>query len=399
MDLQLPRGFRYAGVACGIKKRAGKRDLALIVAEQNATCAGVYTRNQVVAAPVVLCRQRTPGDSLRAVVINSGNANACTGRRGDEDAVEMTRLVARALGRGIDPSQVLVMSTGVIGHYLPMEKIAVGIERAAHQLGDQLADFTAAAEGILTTDKGIKIGCRTLATPGGRITLAGMAKGAGMIGPNMATMLGCILTDARLDPDQAQRLLQAVADVSFNCISVEGHTSTNDTLILMASGASSTSPLRGDAEYQFVEELKELCIELAKQIPADGEGAAHLIEVAVAGAPTDEQAREVARTVASSNLVKTAIYGNDPNWGRIVSAAGYAPVAIDPRKLTLRLNGVELFRGGEPVPFDAAMVSQSMRENAETRVELQVGNGPGKGWHWSSDLTVEYVRFNSEYTT
>ncbi len=398
-NIQLPSGYRFAGVACGIKAAAGKRDLSLVVADRQALAVGVYTRNSVVAAPVILCRQRTPSDRVRAIVINSGNANACTGSRGDVDAARMAACVADALGGGARAEQVLVMSTGVIGRFLPMDKVESGIHRAAERLDAAPTAFLHAAEGILTTDQGIKVGCRRWDSAGGAVTITAMAKGAGMIGPNMATMLCCIVTDAQMSLSQADRALRSAVDASFNCISVEGHTSTNDSVVMLGR-RSATEKVMADGPFaEFCGNLRSLCIDLAKMIPADGEGATHLVEISVAGAASDEQARSIARTVGSSNLVKTAVYGNDPNWGRIVSAAGYAPVPIDPQRTTLKINGIELFHQGQPVPFDAPQTSRSMKENATTRIELQVGNGPGRGMHWTSDLTEHYVRFNSEYTT
>jgi glutamate N-acetyltransferase/amino-acid N-acetyltransferase len=231
-----------------------------------------------------------------------------------------------------------------------------------------------------------------------------MAKGAGMIGPNMATMLAILMTDAKLTPEIAQPMLQRIADRSFNCISVEGHTSTNDALLLVASGSVRAELDRSDLEEAgFVStlesELTRLAIELATKIPSDGEGATHLIEIQVTGADTDSDADRIARSVANSALVKTAILGGDPNWGRIVSAAGYCGVAFEPAKVSLHLNGFELFRAGTPVPFNAKEVSDSIRSNFSTRVDLKIGNGDGNAKHWTSDLTIDYVKFNSEYTT
>ena len=297
------------------------------------------------------------------------------------------------------PSQVLVMSTGVIGHFLPMEKIEQGIELAVSDLADGEAAFLNAADGILTTDRGRKIASRVLTVEGRKVRLAGMAKGAGMIGPNMATMLCCVVTDAPLTAPQAQRLLAEASDRSFNNISVEGHTSTNDTMLLLANGLSGGQPLSGQAEAAFAECLTDMSIELAKQIPADGEGATHLIEVQVRGAACDGDARRIATEVARSNLVKCAVLGGDPNWGRIVSAVGYAGVSVDPHAIDLKINSIELFRQGEPVKFDARAASQSIRGQFETLIELTVGSGPGSCTHWTSDLSIEYVRFNSEYTT
>ncbi len=404
MGLNLPKGFRFAGIACGIKSRADRKDISLIVSEVPAVAAGVYTQNLVVAAPVTLCRSRTPLSSARAVIVNSGNANACTGERGAKDAAQMCKLAAEAItreavGPEVAEKDVLVMSTGVIGRFLPMEKIALGIDSAAKslQVGEQA--FLNASDGIMTTDKGRKITTRTCDLSGRTIQIAGMAKGAGMIGPNMATMLCCVVTDAPLQPEQAQRLLKYAADRSFNNISVEGHTSTNDTMILLANGQAGGETLSAADEAVFCEHLVAMCIELAKQIPADGEGATHLIEIRVTGAACDADARKISHSIACSNLVKCAILGGDPNWGRIVSAAGYAGVQIDPKQIGLKVNSIELFAAGEPVAFDAKVASASIKGSFDTLIELTVGQGSGCCTHWTSDLTVEYVQFNSEYTT
>jgi glutamate N-acetyltransferase / amino-acid N-acetyltransferase len=404
MELNLPVGFRFAGVACGIKSKQDRKDICLIVSEVPAVAAGVYTQNLVVAAPVVLCRSRTPLATARAIVVNSGNANACTGERGDRDAAQMCSLAAQAinaakLGSSVSDSEVLVMSTGVIGRFLPMEKVEKGITSAASQLavGDQA--FLNAADGILTTDKGRKITTRVCQLGGKTIRIAGMAKGAGMIGPNMATMLCCVVTDAPLTPGQAQKLLNQAANRSFNNISVEGHTSTNDTMVLMANGQAGGDPLSPADEQQFAEHLEAMCIELAKQIPADGEGATHLIEIRVTGAANESDARKISHEIACSNLVKCAILGGDPNWGRIVSAAGYAGAPINPKQIGLKINSIELFAVGEPIAFDAKQASAAIKGSFDTLIELTVGDGPGKCTHWTSDLTVEYVQFNSEYTT
>lgn len=399
MDLDLPKGFQFAGISCSIKKKANTKDITLIVSDVPAVVAGVYTQNQVVAAPVTLCREKTPSQTARAIIVNSGNANACTGAQGDADARKMCSLVAEACGGQFSGKDTFVMSTGVIGRFLPMDKIQTGIANAAAALSSSEQSFLDAADGILTTDNGRKVMTRTCRFGERSIRIAGMAKGAGMIGPNMATMLCCVLTDAKLEPEQAQRILQSVADRSFNNISVEGHTSTNDSMLLMANGQAGGEVLSGEEEAAFVQELTEACIELAKLIPADGEGAGHLIEVVVSGAKTDQEARRISHTVASSNLVKTAVFGNDPNWGRIVSAAGYADAEVNVHCLQLKVNGILLFDAGEPVAFDAKEASHSMRDNATTRIELCVGTGAGTCTHWSSDLSVEYVRFNSEYTT
>ena len=393
----LPEGFRFAGLSCGIKA-SGRPDLALIAGDGDLVAGAVYTTNQIVAAPVVLSRSRTPGSAIRALVVNSGNANACTGRQGDADAQAMCQAVATQLGCQAD--QVLVMSTGIIGRLLPMDRIQPGIEQAAAQLERTSEAFYRAADAILTTDQGRKVVLREFVIDDTPYRLAGMAKGAGMIAPNMATMLAAMLTDVPLTAADAQRLISAAAEVSFNCVSVDGHTSTNDTLALLSSGAASRRPpLSADGMQVFEDHLQQTCIELAKQLPADGEGATHVLEVVVSGAASDADATVIARAVAASPLVKTAIAGGDPNWGRIVSAAGYAGPMIDPASTSLRIVDSVVFENGSPVPFEAAEVSRRMRQSPFVRIELTVGSGPGSTRFWASDLTVEYVKFNADYST
>lgn len=395
-QLALPDGFRLSGITCGIKK-SGKPDLALIVAQPGCVAAGVYTQNQVVAAPVVLSRTRTPGN-IRALVVNSGNANACTGEAGMANAVRMTELVAESIG--CTPAEVVVMSTGIIGHPLPMEKIEAGIGAAASALAEGEAAFLAASDAILTTDVGRKVLTTSFDAPdGNRYKIAGMCKGAGMIGPNMATMLGLVLTDFPLTIAQADAALHFAADRSFNCISVEGHTSTNDSLVLMSSTGEQSGAVDESCFELFMSKLTEMCIHLAKLIPADGEGATHVIEICVRGALTSYSAKRIAKTVSESALVKTAIHGGDPNWGRIVSAAGYAGEAINPASMALTIQGIEVYAAGTPVNFDAKAASEAIRSSKDVKLVLNVGDGDGEATFWTSDLTVDYVKFNSEYTT
>jgi glutamate N-acetyltransferase/amino-acid N-acetyltransferase len=397
MAIRVPQGFRLAGVHCGIKSDARKPDLTLVVCEELATAAGVYTQNLVYAAPVALDRQRTPSDRIRAVVVNSGNANACTGDRGLRDARRMAGLAADACGA--DEDQALVLSTGIIGEYLPLEKIAQGIEAAAAQLGSDEEALISAARAIMTTDKAHKLAGRTLRLGRRSIQITGMAKGAGMIGPRMATMLAVVMTDAALEPEVAQSQLAAAVDVTFNCISVEGHMSTNDTLLLLASGAADPTSLGGEDLTAFSRELGEVCGELAQAIPADGEGATHLITIEVSGCASREAARQIAKTVAESALVKTAVAGGDPNWGRIVSAAGYAGVPFDPNGVRLEVNGFLLYQGGAPAAFDAKAAADSIRQNRETLIRLEFREGDAAIRFWTSDLTVDYVRLNADYHT
>ncbi|MDB4339018.1 bifunctional glutamate N-acetyltransferase/amino-acid acetyltransferase ArgJ [Rubripirellula sp.] len=391
----LPGGFRYSGTACGLKA-SGRKDLSLVVADHAVVAAGVYTQNQIVAAPVINCRSKTPSRSIRAVVTNSGNANACTGEQGQHDANKMCELVADVLD--CDPSQVLVMSTGVIGVPLAMEEISKGIHAANLELNQTTEDFQHAADAICTTDQSRKTASRQFDVDGKTVHITGMAKGAGMIAPNMATMLALITTDASLSEEEAEACLKTACKESFNRISVDGHTSTNDTVILLASGDSKVAIGKSSLEI-FQRALNSLFTELAKLIVADGEGATHVMAIEIIGAVNDDQAFEIAKTVAASPLVKTAITGGDPNWGRIVSAAGYAQAEITPDAATLKICGETIYQNGTPLPFDAATLSQKMKANVEVPIQLRVGLGNGHSNYWSSDLTTDYVRFNSEYTT
>jgi glutamate N-acetyltransferase/amino-acid N-acetyltransferase len=394
-DLILARGYRFAGVHCGVRPDRDRLDLALVVSDRPAAAAGVFTQNRVVAAPVHVCRERLPRDDARGVVVCAGNANACTGEQGLRDAERMAALAAESVG--CRPEQMLVASTGVIGRHLPMTNVAAGIPKAAAALADTPAAFDAAANAILTTDTRIKVAGRSLSLGRGEVRLTGFAKGAAMIGPNLATMLAFIVTDAPVRPPALQDILAGAADTSFNCISVEGHTSTNDTVLLFANG---TGPeLTGDDLHRFDVAVWEVCGELAKAIAADAEGAAHLVTIEVEGLRTDDDARRVAKAVADSALVKTAIYGADPNWGRFVSAAGYAGVAFDERDLSCWLGDILLYRDGAPVPFDAAAASAYLKQNREVSLRLRFAFGDSYCTFWTCDLTPEYVRLNADYTT
>lgn len=391
----LPQGFRFSGIACGLKA-SGKKDVALFASDHPIVASGVYTQNQIVAAPVVNCRKKTPSPNIRAVVANSGNANACTGQQGVEDAAAMCQTVADHLDCA--PEQVLVMSTGVIGVPLDMPNLQPGMEAACGQLGTSAEDLLMAAEAICTTDQSRKVVARSLKLNGKTVRLLGVAKGAGMIAPNMATMLSVIMTDVKLNPSHAQSLLKIACDTSFNRISVDGHTSTNDTVLLLSSGAADVE-LDDQTENLFQAELNGVLQDLAKLIVLDGEGAKYIMAIEVIGAVDDDQAFEFAKTVGASPLVKTAITGSDPNWGRIVSAAGYANAVMTPEKTCLKICGESIYENGTPVNFDAAKLSQRMQEKREVALTLRVGSGSGQAYYWSSDLTKEYVEFNSEYTT
>ena len=373
-------------------------DLSLVVSDVPATVAGVYSQSIVCGAPVVVDRSRTPGTGFKAMVANSRIANDCTGDQGVRDAYEMTELAARYAGT--EPDKALVMSTGVIGLMLPMEKVRAGIADAAKQLSADEESFIRAARGIMTTDTVEKTASRQIISRSGEtVTLAGFCKGAAMIAPNMRTMLAMIMTDLALEPAVAQRLLSEAVEESFNCISVDGHTSPSDTVLLFANGAAVATPPTGKDLATFAEALRDICIELAIKIPSDGEGVSHLITVDVQGCKTQADARTIAKKVAEDVLVKTAICGADPNWGRIVSAAGTAGVPFDPKGVSLKLNGFDVFRDGEPLPFNKAEVSDSIRNNRDTHFLLTFKEGDAAIRFWTTDLTTEYVRLNSDYTT
>ena len=394
--LHLPKGYRAAGVKAGIKPSGGL-DLALIVADVPGAAAGTFTTNRVAAAPVRWCRELIPSDRVQAIVINAGNANAATGDEGYQNARRTAEIVGDKLGCGADG--VLVASTGVIGRQLPMDRLEEGLQRAHAALSADPSGFDDASNAILTTDTRPKVVSRRVPLESGKFTIFGMAKGAAMIGPNMATMLGFLLTDARIAPGALQGILAGAVDESFNCITVEGHTSTNDTVLFLAGSNSDRPFLRGDDLKAFSVVVKETCIELAKMIPDDGEGATHRITVDVRGCRDRAEAETIARSVAEDVLVKTAIHGADPNWGRIVSAAGHSGVLFDEPEMSLRLNGVPLYAEGTPLPFDAAALSANIRANRETHIDLTFTRGTTSIRFWTCDLTAEYVRLNADYTT
>jgi glutamate N-acetyltransferase/amino-acid N-acetyltransferase len=391
----LPRGYRFAGVHSGIRPDPGRLDLALVLSDRPASAAGVFTQNRVVAAPVKLCRARVPTSRARGIVICSGNANACTGQRGLDDAQRMASVAAEAVG--CEAEQVLVCSTGVIGRHLPMAEVEAGIRTAARELDPTAASLERAARAVLTTDTRIKVSTRTVNLNGPEVQVTGFAKGAAMIGPNMATLLAFVLSDAAVAPADLQTLAGRVAEHTFNCISVEGHTSTNDTLLLLANGEG--PHVQGPALAPFSQAVTEVCADLAREMAGDAEGATHLITIDVEGLRNDIEAKRVAKAVAESALVKTAMFGADPNWGRIVSAAGYAGVVFDEPQLSLWLGDFLLYQNGTPLPFDAAAVSAYMKNNREVDVRLVFNLGPGRCTFYTCDLTYDYVKINAEYTT
>jgi len=395
-SLFLPNGFTTAGIPCGIKSKASARDLALFHSSAPCVATGVFTTNAVCGAPVQVSRSRLPSEQVRAVIINAGNANACTGSEGIENAKTMTAALAEQLGCA--PEAVLVCSTGVIGVPLPVEKITAGIPQLVSEQGDSSEHVQQTGEAMMTTDTHPKIVCRRVDLETGSVTITGICKGAAMIAPNMATMLAVIMTDVELTQAQAEELLPTAVNSSFNCISVEGHTSTSDSVLLMANGKSDVRlEDRGDVA-QFQAALSAVCVDLAQKIVRDAEGAEHFITVDVEGARSYEDAEKIARTVANDVLVKTAITGNDPNWGRIVSACGRTGCVDSEADVSLAINNQAVFKQGKPVAFNETTVSNAMK-TGEVVIDITLKYGGGRWRIWTCDLTTEYVRLNSEYTT
>lgn len=395
--IELPLGFSAAAVKCGVKLGSDKLDLALFVSDRPAAAAGVFTTNLVCGAPVKVSRSRLPRSSARAVIINSGNANACTGDQGNRDAERMTALVAEKIGCRAD--DVLVCSTGVIGRLLPMDRLAAGIADASGQLASTANAFHLAARAMMTTDTVPKQSTRQITVAGKPVRVSGVCKGAAMIAPNMATMLCVIITDAGVAPNDIQHTLSVAVCDSFNCISVDGHESTSDSVILLANGAAGVSVTDPQDRAAFQQAVNEVAQDLAMAIIQDAEGAHHFVQIDVTGCRTRDEAFRIAKEVAESALVKTAICGADPNWGRIVSAAGYAGVDLKEEDISLTLNGFELYRSGAPLPFDAAAVSQTMKDRRDVHIELKLRLGNEQIRFWTSDLTKEYVELNADYTT
>jgi glutamate N-acetyltransferase/amino-acid N-acetyltransferase len=396
-------GFRAAGVACGLKE-SGQLDLALVACERPATAAGMFTTNAFKAAPVLYdaALLSHSHSAIQGVVINAGNANACTGEQGARDAGEMARLAEAALG--LPPDSVLVMSTGVIGHPMPMERVGAGIRMAAASLSPR--GGADAARAIMTTDLVPKEALVQVEIGGRLISLGGMAKGSGMIHPSLAspgphaTMLSLIVTDAAVSPDALNTALERAVAASFNRISVDGDTSTNDTVLLLASGGAGNPPLElaADDYQKFEAALTGVCVSLAKQIARDGEGATRLVEIVVQGAASDAEAEQAAKTVATSPLVKTAIFGADPNWGRVLAAIGRSGIQVDPARVNLWLGEVQLVAGGEPLPFDAAAARAALQA-PEVRFTADLDLGRGQVTVWTCDLSYRYVEINAEYHT
>lgn len=400
-----PKGYRASGITAGLKP-SEKPDLALIVSENDAIAAGVFTTTQVRAACIDYCQRRLKAKtSARAILCNAGQANAATGEAGWTDAVESAECVAKALD--ISPDSILLASTGVIGQRIKMDKLRTGIPSLVNSLSETGSDQ--AANAIVTTDLVTKSIALETILHDRPVRIGGIAKGSGMIHPNMATMLAFVTCDASVSPHLWQEMLSRAADRSFNQITVDGDTSTNDCLIALANGQSRTPSITEAGPDATVLEvmLTEVCSHLAKSIARDGEGATCLIEVQVYGTGDDASARQIARTIAGSALVKSAIFGRDPNWGRIAAAAGRAGVRFEQDRLQVQLGNFRLMEQGQPLAFDRVAASTYLNEKAAGAylqddtvvIQISVGSGPGEGKAWGCDLSYDYVRINAEYTT
>ena len=394
-----PKGFRFAGVHCKIKKK--RRDLGIIFSEAPCVAAGVFTTNVVKAAPVIYDMEilKKNPNGIRAIVVNSGVANACTGEQGMINARRMAEKTAEELG--IPVESVLVSSTGVIGVQLPMDKVESGIEEAARELSDDPLPF---AEAIMTTDTKVKMHNTRVMIGGKEITVLGIAKGSGMIHPNMATMLSFITTDAKVSEEALEKLLKLSVDDSYNMIDVDGDTSTNDMVIVLANGlaGNTTIQLETDGFWKLYEAVHEVNQVLAEKIVEDGEGATKVIEVHVINAPDIKSARLIARSIVSSNLVKTAIYGEDANWGRVIAAAGYSGATFDPNKLDLFFENeagrIKVAENGRGVAFDEEEAKKILSEK-RIRIVLDMKQGKETAKAWGCDLTEKYVEINGRYRT
>jgi glutamate N-acetyltransferase/amino-acid N-acetyltransferase len=393
-----PKGFKSGGLHCGLKK-TDRNDLGVIVCEVPATAAAVYTTNVFQAAPLKVTRESLSNGTLQAVIVNSGNANACTGEQGEADAYEMRAAAAQHLG--LEVNDVAVASTGVIGELLKMDCVRSGIAALPEKLDGGAVGAEEFCQAILTTDLVKKEIAVKVLVGGVEVTIAGAAKGSGMIHPNMATMLGFMTTDADISAEDLHSLLRAATNVTFNMITVDGDTSTNDMLVSMASGLAGNERLtRLHPDWDaFAAGFTHVCQTLAKAIARDGEGATHLIEVQVNGAVHDEAAAAIAKTVVGSSLVKSAIFGADANWGRIIAAVGRAGVPVSPERVNISLGEIEVLLHSKPVAFDEEKALAYLQKSETVLITVDLHDGTGKATAWGCDLTYDYVRINAAYRT
>jgi glutamate N-acetyltransferase/amino-acid N-acetyltransferase len=398
-EASLPRGFRFAATACGLKK-TGALDLGLFSSDVPASAAAVFTQNLVVAAPVTLSKKhlQLSKGRMRAVVVNAGNANCATGAQGDAASQRTVEETARRLG--LPPHEVFVCSTGVIGVQLPVEKILRALPSLARNRRPSMRSFAELSLAICTTDTRPKTAAASFKMAGKRIHFVGCAKGAGMIHPNMATTLAFVVTDAAISPSLLKKTLQDITSRTFNSISVDGDTSTNDTLLVLANGEAGAPSIKAGtrAHRAFAAALEAVCHSLALQIVADGEGAQRVIEIEVRHAKTEAAAKRIAETIATSPLVKTAFAGGDPNWGRIFSAAGRSGVKFDPGLVDIKMAGIPVLRRGQPLDFNERAASNKLLADlVPLIVDLHAGKAMAR--YWTCDFTAEYVRINASYRT
>lgn len=390
-----PAGFQVAGLHAGVKRK--RNDLGVIYCEKPADAAAVYTLNQIQAAPLQVTKDSIAKEGkIQALIVNSGNANACTGKQGENDAIEMRDVTAKKFD--LPNHYVAVASTGVIGVEMPMDKIIPKIENLSPKATDESArQFN---ESILTTDLVTKKTCYQTTINGKTITMGGSAKGSGMIEPNMATMLAFVTTDAVIESKMLERALKEVTNQTFNCITVDGDTSTNDTVLVMASGLAENESLTPEHEDWdlFKALLRQTCEDLAKEIARDGEGATKLIEVEVVGAVDNSQAIKVAKSVVGSSLVKTAVFGADANWGRIISAIGNSGTEINPSTIDMSMGNIQLLKNSEPLLFSEEEATLYL-ENKDIKIMIDLNLESGTGKAWGCDLTYDYVRINASYRT
>jgi glutamate N-acetyltransferase/amino-acid N-acetyltransferase len=398
-EASLPRGFRMGATACGLKK-TGALDLALLSSDVPASAAGVFTQNLVVAAPVLISKEhlRASKGRMRAIVVNAGNANCATGAAGHAAAQRTVAEAAKHLG--CQTNEIFVCSTGVIGVPLPLEKILRALPLLSRNRRWSARSFAELSLAICTTDTRPKTASTSFKMAGKRVHLAGCAKGAGMIHPNMATTLAFVATDASIAPPLLQKTLHDVTARTFNCISVDGDTSTNDALLVLANGAADAPAIGAGskAHRDFAAGLEHVCQSLALQIVADGEGAQRVIEIEVRGAKTEAAAKRIAETIATSPLVKTAFAGGDPNWGRVFAAAGRAGVSFDAARVDITMAGVPVLRRGQPLDFNERAASNRLLA-AHVPIVVHLHAGPASARYWTCDFTAEYVRINASYCT
>jgi len=392
-----PKGFLAAGAAGGVKK-SGKLDLGLVVCPAGGKAAAVFTTNKIVSASVTICRQHLKSAKTCAVVVNSGNANACTGQKGIKDAISMCKEVAAKVA--VTPNRVLIASTGIIGEKLPMDKVKAGIAKASGKLSNSAVAGLNFAKAIMTTDTKPKQAVCKIKISGKDVTIAGTVKGAGMIGPNMATTICVITTDIAINKALLAKALKAAIGQSLNKLTVDGHQSTNDTAIILASGAANNRSITAQCARfgKFAKALADLCGDLARQMALDAEGATRMFKVVVKGAASNADAFKAARAVADYDLVKCAVHGADPNWGRIICAVGSCGVKLNQAKLSCKIGGISVFRAGGPVKFDAKKVSRIIRAK-EHAIMIDLGAGKYSDFCYGCDLSKGYITINADYHT